>query len=144
MKIFFFLVLLVSVVIALKLGTSTKSSTTTLTINGIEIKAQLAKTQSQIQKGLGGQNKLLEKEGMLFVMPSYNRYSFWMKDMKFPLDIIWLDKDRIADITKNIPVENNNHLTIYQPTTPVNLVLEVNAGFSDKYKIKVGDKVKSP
>ncbi|MBI3385224.1 DUF192 domain-containing protein [Candidatus Gottesmanbacteria bacterium] len=125
----------------IKLQRTSKLLSSTIKINEQEIKVKLARTSREIEKGLGGQDQLTEKEGMLFIMPGYDRYSFWMKGMKFPLDIIWIEKDTVVDITKNIPLENNGNLTIYQPKTPANLVLEVNAGFSDKFGIKVGDKL---
>lgn len=110
-------------------------------INGTEISVEVVKSPRDIEKGLGGRSKLSDKEGMLFIMPSYDRHTFWMKDMKFPIDIIWIDKEVIVDISKNIPVEKRIPLSIYQPQKPVNFVLELNSGFSDKYRIRVGDKV---
>lgn len=59
-------------------------------------------TDSKVVKGLSGRKSLGQDEAMLFVFQSPGIYKFWMKDMNFPLDIIWLDKDR-----KVIHIEHN-------------------------------------
>lgn len=112
-----------------------------MTIGQTKINLLLAKTPQQIEKGLGGLNKLDQNQGMLFLMGEKRVYSFWMKGMKFPLDIIWINEDLIEDITKDIPVGEQNNLKVYTPTKPVNYILEVNAGFSDMHGIKIGDRV---
>ncbi len=112
-----------------------------MTIGSTQINLLLAKTPQQIEKGLGGFKKLEQNQGMLFLLGEKRVYSFWMKDMLFPLDIIWIDNDKIVDIDKNVQTGDQSNLTVYKPPTPVNFVLEVNSGFSDKYGIKLGDKV---
>ena len=80
--------------------------------------------------------------GMLFIFDNYLQPSFWMKDMHFPLDIIWIKDNTIVKIDKNVPLENNQNLTKYKPQQPINKVLEVNAGYTRRYDIKVGNKIK--
>jgi hypothetical protein len=63
-----------------------------VTINGFKLTADLALTNEQIEKGLSVKDKLKENEAMLFVFEESAKRSFWMKDMKFPIDIIWLDR----------------------------------------------------
>jgi len=92
-------------------------------------------------KGLSWRKSLGENKGMLFVYGTPNYYTFWMKDMMFPLDIIWIDNNQIIDITKNIPPARRDYAPTYAPALPVNYVLEVNAGYADKHGIKIGDKV---
>jgi uncharacterized membrane protein (UPF0127 family) len=80
-------------------------------------------------------------EGMLFIFQQKEQPEFWMKDMKFPLDIIFINDDTVTDITKNAKPNDSPNRPRYKPTTNINYVLEVNAGDTDKKKIQVGDKV---
>ncbi|MGB6881980.1 MAG: DUF192 domain-containing protein, partial [Microgenomates group bacterium] len=104
------------------------------------------KTEIQRRQGLSGKENLPEGEGMLFIFESKNiQPPFWMKDMKFAIDIIWIDDDKIVQIDKDIqppePGASDNKLVLYTPNQPIDYVLEVNAGFSEENKIKVGDSV---
>jgi len=76
---------------------------------------------------------------MLFLFDKSGRYAFWMKDMKFPLDFIWIAGDKVVDIDENIPPDYSGTL---KPETPVDKVLEINAGVCEKYGIKKGDEVR--
>jgi len=101
----------------------------------------LAQTPEEKNKGLGGRENLADDEGMLFIFKEKTTPSFWMKDMNFPLDIIWLDDNIIVDISQNIqPHKNNQNLPVYRPSQAVNYVLEVNAGYVNKNNIKTGDR----
>jgi uncharacterized membrane protein (UPF0127 family) len=117
-----------------------KNSTSTIQINNRTLKVALAKTTSEKQKGLGGVYKLNENEGMLFVMGQKNRYGFWMKGMKIPIDIIWISDNKIIDISQNIDIAQGE-FKVYYPTTPVNYVLEVSSGYCKRYNIRIGDVV---
>ncbi len=80
---------------------------------------------------------------MLFIFPKPSLTSFWMKGMRFPLDIIWLDADmRIINITVNATPES--YPTTFHPDTDrlTSFVLEVNAGFCKANNLKVGDVIK--
>lgn len=107
-------------------------------IKGVKINAELATLPEEQVRGLGGREVLPEDWGMLFLYDKPDFYSFWMKDMKFPIDIIWIDENyKIVDITKNISPDTFPQS--FQPSKPVQYVLEVNAGFVDKYSIMIGD-----
>ncbi|MEK9183386.1 MAG: DUF192 domain-containing protein [Patescibacteria group bacterium] len=111
-------------------------------IAGQEIKVELAKTPKAQAQGLSGRKLLAADQGMLFLFSISQKRSFWMKDMNFPIDIIWIDNGEVVDIASNLPppaVVNNP--PVYYPRAPVNAVLEVNAGFSEKYGLKIGDKM---
>lgn len=123
-----------------KLST-TKENNTTVKINGVSISAEIANTPKTRTSGLSNRERLAEDSGMLFIFDNSGYHTFWMKDMNFPIDIIWIHDNRIVDITENIPPEKDNKLTIYKPSKPVKFVLEVNAGFSEKNNFKVGDTV---
>jgi uncharacterized membrane protein (UPF0127 family) len=86
-----------------------------------------------------------DDQGMLFDFTGSSRTKpgFWMKDMRFALDFIWIDGNNIVGITPRIQpgVDANGQLPLYYPPAPVTQVLEVNAGWSAAHGIKVGDAV---
>ncbi len=120
-------------------------STKDLAINGQVLKVEVADTQNKRSKGLGGREAIATDSGMLFIFDTEKVYSFWMKGLKFPLDIIWIKDNVIVDIIENVPPplegQTDSNLPIYQPSVVVDSVLEVNAGIVDKLNIKVGDKI---
>jgi len=126
---------------------SSKSSKPTkkVVINGHEIKVEIADNDVLRGQGLSGREKLAKNDGMLFIFPSAGIYSFWMKDMKFPLDFIWILDYEVVDITENVPKPASSDLDTlpsYRPNQPVNRVLEVNSGTVVSLGIKIGDKLK--
>lgn len=111
-------------------------------IAGQILTVEVAKTPRAIVKGLGGRESLAENRGMLFIMPVESRHVFWMKDMKFPIDIIWINNGQVVDIAPNVPVpQPGEELAQYPPREPARGILEVKAGFSEKYGLKIGDAV---
>ena len=116
------------------------SSYKTIKIEDIEIQIEVAKTNEERSKGLSNRTKLDEKSGMVFVFPKKSKPVFWMKDTKIPLDIIWINDNRIVGIDKNVEPEPNvidSKLTKYPAPDDIDYVLEVNGGFSDKFNIKL-------
>lgn len=136
--IFCFIVLLISACTSQTADTSFK----TISINDHELRVELADTPAKQSQGLSGRESLPNNQGMLFIFDNYTQPGFWMKDMQFPLDIIWIRDNMIIDITENIPVPENNQLINYYPSEPINYVLEVNAGWVNKNNIKIGHKIK--
>ncbi len=121
----------------------------TLTIGSKTISIEIAKTAESRTKGLSGRSALTENNGMLFVFDRQDILpTFWMKDMLIPIDIIWINDEKVAKIDKDVkaPDKNtpDNKLPTYAPNTPIDYVLEVPAGFSDKNNIKIGDSVDLP
>ena len=109
-------------------------------IAGVTLKVELALTSGTQEKGLSGKNNLEENEGMLFVFNHTDKYPFWMKDMNFPIDIIWIGEDlRVVYIKKNaLP---GSYLETFTPSQNARYVLEVFSSFSEKNNLKEGDKV---
>src|SRR3989344_2558804 len=111
-----------------------------ITINDVVVEAERADSFLKRQQGLSGRKQLKENGGMFFIFDKPAAYPFWMKDMEFPIDIIWIDENyRVVDITKNALPES--FPKIFLPSKPVKYVLEVNAGFADKNNISVNDKI---
>lgn len=115
----------------------------TVKINNHTFKVEVVNTPEKEQLGLSGRTSLPQNQGMLFVFDKKDYHYFWMKNMKFPIDIIFIDGERIVSIAKNAPVPKAGaeNLPLYKSGGPIDRVLEINAGLSDKYKIKPGDKV---
>jgi len=114
----------------------------TISINNQLLKVEIADTPAKQSQGLSKRQSMSVDHGMLFIFNDYLQPNFWMKDMRFPLDIIWIKDNLIIKINENVPLEKGKNLTKYSPHQPVNKVLEVNAGYCQKYNIKVGDKIK--
>lgn len=118
-------------------------SSATAEINGKKINLQVVKSDNDKRKGLSGKKSLAEDQGMLFVFDKPDRYGFWMKEMLFPIDIIYINSDKVVYVVKNAPAGGQvENLTVYRPDEPANYVLELNAGQSDKIKIEKGTVVK--
>ena len=104
----------------------------------IEIADNLAK---QVQ-GLSGRDSLCENCGMLFVYANPQILRFWMKDMKFPLDIIFIKDQKVSEIFEYVPVpQPGKEIPWVQSSEYTNAVLEVNAGFVSTNRIKISDPV---
>lgn len=114
-------------------------------INNNQITVEVADTQQKRTKGLGGRETLASDSGMLFIFDESKKYSFWMKGLKFPLDFIWIRGNEVVDILENIPPPSpgqpDKELPVYQSNQPIEMVLEVNAGYVSSHGIQVGDKV---
>ena len=113
---------------------------TTVTAKNTTLVADLALTPDQQSRGLSGREKMSENQGMLFVMQSPGRYGFWMKEMKFPLDIFWLDtKGTVVYLKQNLqPCLTILNCPTYTPDTDSMYVLETVAGFSQRHAIAKG------
>lgn len=105
------------------------------------VMAEIADSPRVRSRGLSGHAPLSEKQGMLFIFPKPDRHQFWMKNMKFSIDIVWIDEGRIVDIAPEVPVSVANDLPIYTPRLPASSALELRAGFTERHGIKIGDKV---
>ena len=112
-----------------------------VTIAGKVLNVYLAETPLEKEVGLSAFGSISNDQGMLFVYDSAQKPGFWMKDMKFSIDIIWTNNFEVIGITKNLPVEKSKELTKYYPNIDIDRALEVNAGWSEKNKIKIGDRI---
>ncbi len=110
-----------------------------VTVNGVALVADVAMTGEQRSKGLAVKDQLNETESMLFVFSKANDYGFWMKDMKFPIDIIWLGTERqVIHIEHNLPPCGLNPCPTYKPDGEAKYVLETVAGFAQKHNVDEG------
>ena len=100
---------------------------------------EIADTEQQWERGLGNRDALCDTCGMLFLFDSSGKYAFWMKDMRFPLDILWIRNGKIVHIERN--VDFRNQYKVYHSEQPADRVLEVNAGICMQWGIQEGDVV---
>lgn len=118
-----------------------------LQISDSILKVEIADTPAKQRLGLGGRDSLGENEGMLFIFGSKDIRAFWMKGLKFSLDLIWISDNKIVDFTENVPPPVKGQSDISLPTfaskEPVDKVLELNGGSVKKLNIKVGDTIKT-
>ena len=109
-----------------------------LTINKQRVDITVADSTDERAKGLSGRPRLSEAEGMLFKFSSEEEYCFWMKDMNFAIDIIWLDKEKtVIDLKQNAAPDT--YPESFCPSEPAQYVLEVSAGKADQWQIKPGN-----
>jgi uncharacterized protein len=116
----------------------------TIVIANHNFKVTVADSQKEQEIGLSKTKSLTENQGMIFLFQKPDYYSFWMKNMGFPIDIIFINNDTIVSIENNAqaPKSNNENLIVYTPTSPSDKVLEIQAGLAKKYNFKNGDKIK--
>lgn len=128
---------------ATRSATTVSRDSTQVTVGKLNVNAKIAANAQDRQKGLSKLDSLPMDRGMLFVFDKSDTYTFWMKDMKFAIDIIWIDQNKkVVSISKNVPAEpgkNDLQLKQYKPTGAAKYVLEVNAGLADLYGIQAGD-----
>jgi uncharacterized membrane protein (UPF0127 family) len=111
-------------------------------IKGLCLQAQVVDTDASRAKGLGFRESLGQKEGMLFILGP-GEHKFWMKNMRFPLDLIWIDGEKkIIDIKENLIPCNSDSCPLFGPDQgQAEYVLEVNSGFVRENNIKIGDTI---
>lgn len=98
----------------------------------------VADTTELRRQGLSGRESIESNEGMLFLYQLSGEYGFWMKDMNFPIDIIWLNQsDEIVTILSS--VSPDSYPEIFYPTDSARKVIEVSAGVAAELDLKEGD-----
>lgn len=115
----------------------------TVTVGKTIIPVEIRRTPEELQKGLSGRASLDAKSGMIFIFDKSAKYRFWMPDMHFSIDIIWIDENKkIVGIHENVSTEfDPEDPKFYIAPKPAKYVLEVNAGFSKKNGIGVGNEI---
>lgn len=119
------------------------TNTGKVTINQQTFNVSQAKTEKEKEIGLSGKDSIGDNQGMIFLFDKPDYYGFWMKNMKFSIDIIYVAKKKIVTIFSNVPYPKDptQQLTIYTPTQPADTVIELKAGAVKKNNIHVGDTV---
>ena len=140
---FIVILLLFSAFIVLQIN-KTPTPAAKVTIDNQTFSVEIATTSAEQQQGLSGRNSLPQDQGMLFIFKTPDRYAFWMKGMKFPLDIVFINKNKIVSISHDVPAPkdtNEANLPVYTPDSPADQALEINAGLAKKFDFQKGDDV---
>lgn len=118
-----------------------RATHTEVKIGTATYRSAVARTDADMVKGLSGTPSLPAHDAMLFVFPGDAIWPIWMKDMKYPLDIVWIDKDKVVQYIVKNAQPSSYPKTMYRPAHAVRYVLELNAGQVDAAKIKEGQTV---
>jgi uncharacterized membrane protein (UPF0127 family) len=109
-------------------------------IGANRVEAELATSSADLFRGLSGRAGLVENEAMLFLFAKPDFHRFWMKEMNFPIDIIWIGEDRtIIEITPELAP--STYPQTFTSPKPAKYVLELPAGWAAEHRIKRGDRV---
>jgi hypothetical protein len=109
-------------------------------VNSEKITAEVVDTQEERVQGLSGRPCIEADKGMLFVYDKPGSYPFWMKDMKFPIDIVWVGSDHIV-VDLDIDVSPSTYPDVLISKEPAQYVLELQANRSKNLKIELGTPV---
>jgi hypothetical protein len=110
-------------------------------VNGQMLQVEVAKSADSQMRGLSFRSNLEYGHGMLFKYTSASSQKFWMRGMRFPLDIIFLRDGRVVNVAENVPASTGLIPAIVSSDGPTDEVLEVNAGSAKKMGIGVGTEV---
>jgi len=115
--------------------------TVKMEIGGRNFNLEVARTAADQDKGLMDRDSLPDDHGMIFIFPDDEIRSFWMKNVHFPLDILFLDSaGRVVSFHQMRPYDENNTSSDY----PARYAIELNKGIADQLGVKVGDELPLP
>jgi uncharacterized membrane protein (UPF0127 family) len=114
--------------------------TARIVLSDVTLTVEIAETQPEWTQGLSGRNSMASDQGMLFIFDHEAKWSFWMKDVKFPLDIIWFNSNRqVVYVEHDLSPCSSQNCPVFTPPSNARYVLEVNAGFAATHNISIGD-----
>ncbi|OGG57408.1 hypothetical protein A2853_00585 [Candidatus Kaiserbacteria bacterium RIFCSPHIGHO2_01_FULL_55_17] len=117
------------------------TASSTVQLKEQSIRVTVVDTPEAREMGLSGREGLAEDEGMLFVFPKDDRYAFWMKDMRFAIDILWISHDgSIVHVEENVSPES--YPAVFTPRQAARYVLELPPGWVQAHEMGVGDIVR--
>lgn len=115
-----------------------------LRIGGERFHITVMRTEQQLEEGLSGTDNLPSNEAMVFVFKEDGKWPMWMKDMKYPIDILWLNSGKqVVHIVKNAQ-PSSYPKTEFAPDSPSRYVIELASGTADRTGVKIGDPVGLP
>lgn len=110
-------------------------------IGSKRVAVELAQTPADQAKGLGYRDELAWGKGMYFTYAHPAFYSFWMRGMRFSIDIVWIRQGRIVDLHADVPFEAGGNGPTLRPREAVDAVLEVPAGYAAASGWRIGNRV---
>lgn len=113
-----------------------------LKVNRASVVVEVADTVASQVQGLSGRSSLAPDRGMLFVYPDQQVRNFWMKDMRFPIDVVWIADSKVVGVEESVPHQSDDGEVVrFTPDAPADMALEVNAGWIRDNGIATGDSV---
>lgn len=119
------------------------NETKKLTVNNQTFTVEIVKTTKDQQVGLTKYDSLPETNGMLFQFTDTTNHLFWMRGMRFPIDIVFIQDNKVVGVIENAPPAeaSTNNVPTYGGDLTSNAALEINAGLAKKYEINKGDTI---
>lgn len=115
-----------------------------INLNGNKLNVLIARNSEQQYKGLSDRDNLGEYDGMMFTYPNAFMIGVVMRDMRFPIDVIWFYEGKVVDIAPNLQPElgvKEGDLRVYFPRHKADIFLELSAGWAEEHNLKLGDKL---
>jgi len=132
-------ILALGFLIGLPSGFLTPENIRYVRLAGQSVRVDLAISAEAQARGLSDRTGLPDGEGLLFIFNQPGKHMFWMRDMRFPIDIIWISPEmRVVHMEKNVAPESFPQS--FGPNIYTKYVLEVPAGFADKYNLQIGNR----
>lgn len=112
-------------------------------LNGKDITLERVTSSAAMAQGLGDRPEIAPDHGMLFIYPAADIRPFWMRHMRFPIDIIWIENGIVVDVASHLPPPKNawDVPVTYTPKGVASWVLEVAAGQAEAYELRPGSTV---
>lgn len=111
-----------------------------ITVGDAQVSVEIASTEIAREQGLSDRTSLPLGQGMLFIFERPDYWGIWMKDMRFPIDILWLGQEGTV-VGVEASVTPDTYPRIFYPTTPALYVVELPAGFAAAHNVSVGSRV---
>ncbi len=147
--IFFGAILAVAVVATARYGDSLRQyflgqgETYTIYVNQVAFAASVADEPEERKQGLSGVSSLKQREGKLFIFDKAEKHGIWMKEMHFPIDILWFDEQfTLIHVVENATPDS--YPAIFAPPDDARFVLEINAYSAKTLGISVGQQLILP
>lgn len=116
-----------------------------LQVGKTKLWVEVKDTVEERSSGLSGRAPLADDEGMVFIFEAIGQPGFWMKDMRFNLDVLWIRQGQVVDISYNVPAPSpgtsNQDIATMRSTVPIDTALEVRAGWVEQHGVTIGDAV---
>ncbi|MFP4022596.1 MAG: DUF192 domain-containing protein [Candidatus Paceibacterota bacterium] len=138
-----FVFVALTLVIYLNLSSEDDVDLEEVMLGGVSIKVEVVETKAELIKGLSGRSAIGPADGMLFVFSDEDRHGIWMKDMKFAIDIIWINSGgEVVAILED--VSPDTYPKVFRPQEPASYVLETEAGMIKENNWSEGDDLLRP
>lgn len=112
-------------------------------IGNVPLRVEVADTLAERTRGLGGRESLGTTDGMLFIFDASGYHAIWMRNVSFPIDVLWVGEDfTVVDIVPNLSPETFPRT--FEPRVPARFVIETNANYAASFGIGIGDVVTLP